>query len=104
MAGSATSRRKPEQSAAASVEAPAAEAEAEPAEEVTPGGPIGTHGAAASAAAVVTAPVAIARKAVHASGEVPYYVALGGLAVAGVVDWPVAAAIGATYWLLRRGR
>ena len=105
MTGSATSRKGADQSPAATAGARAPDAEAEPAEEVTPADPADTHETAASAtAAVVTAPIEIARQAVRASGEVPYYIALGGLAVAGIVEWPVAATIGATYWLLRHRR
>ena len=101
----ATSRKSPERVPAKTAGDRAADAEAEPLEEVTPPASTGTQETTASATtAAVNTPIEIARHAVRASGEVPYYVALGGLAVAGVVEWPVAAAIGATYWLVRHRR
>ena len=51
----------------------------------------------------VTAPLAVAAKAVPA-GPVPVALAAGALAVVGVIEWPLAAALGLGYLALRRWR
>lgn len=56
---------------------------------------------ASAAAATVLAPAAIARRVLPAKGGLPLYAGLGGLALVGVVDWPVAVAAGAGYGLAR---
>jgi hypothetical protein len=55
---------------------------------------------------VALAPVAAARTVLPAKGGLPLYLGLAGLAAAGVVEWPVAAAAGigyAGYAVLHRG-
>ena len=47
-------------------------------------------------------PVAAAGRVLTAKGGLPIYVGLGVLAVADMIDWPVAAAAGAGYAILRR--
>lgn len=53
-----------------------------------------------SATAMLT-PIAIARRVLPANGGLPLYAGLGGLALVGVIDWPVAVAAGAGYGLAR---
>jgi hypothetical protein len=50
---------------------------------------------------VIMAPVAIARRVLPAKGGIPLYAGLGALAIAGFIEWPVAAAAGAGYALAR---
>jgi hypothetical protein len=52
-----------------------------------------------TAAAVAAAPVAVTRQVLAAKGGLPLYAGLGGLALVGIIDWPVAAAAGAGYGL-----
>jgi hypothetical protein len=54
-----------------------------------------------AAAAVAAAPVAAARRVLAAKRGLPLYAGLGGLALVGIIDWPVAAAAGAGYGLAR---
>ncbi|MEV6112612.1 hypothetical protein AB0L59_08795 [Streptomyces sp. NPDC052109] len=51
----------------------------------------------------VAVPVAAAQRILPAKGGLPLYVGLGALALAGVLEWPVAAGIGIGYAVLRRG-
>jgi hypothetical protein len=53
------------------------------------------------AAAAAAAPVAAARRVLATTGGLPLYAGLGGLALAGIIDWPVALAVGAGYGLAR---
>ncbi len=59
------------------------------------------EGLADSVAAVVLLPVAVARR-VLPDRELPVYLGAGALAIAGVVDWPVAVAAGLGYAAVRR--
>jgi hypothetical protein len=54
-----------------------------------------------TAAAAAAAPVVSARRVLAAKGGLPLYAGLGGLALAGVIDWPVALAAGTGYGLAR---
>jgi hypothetical protein len=54
-----------------------------------------------TAADIVKAPVAMARRVLPAKGGIPLYAGLGALVVAGIIEWPVAAAAGAGYALAR---
>ena len=54
-----------------------------------------------TAAAAAAAPVAAARRVLAAKGGLPLYAGLGGLALAGIIDWPVALAAGTGYGLAR---
>jgi hypothetical protein len=47
-------------------------------------------------------PVRVARSVLPGQGDAVVYVAAGALGAAGVVEWPVAAAIGVGYGVLRR--
>jgi hypothetical protein len=58
-----------------------------------------TVGATVSVAKI---PVAVVRRVVPTKGGLPVYLGLGGLAVVGVVEWPVAAVAGAGFAALRR--
>ncbi|MFE5402827.1 hypothetical protein ACFQ9Z_15935 [Streptomyces sp. NPDC056580] len=51
----------------------------------------------------VTLPIAAAQRILPAKGGLPLYAGLGALALAGVLEWPVAAGIGIGYAVLRRG-
>jgi hypothetical protein len=51
--------------------------------------------------AAAAAPVAAARRVLGAKGGLPLYAGLGGLALVGVLEWPVAVAAGAGYGLAR---
>ncbi|MEU0967634.1 hypothetical protein ABZ357_20195 [Streptomyces sp. NPDC005917] len=51
----------------------------------------------------VTLPVTAAQRILPAKGGLPLYAGLGALALAGALEWPVAAGIGIGYALLRRG-
>ena len=51
--------------------------------------------------AVAKVPVVVARKVLPVNG-LPLYLGIGGLAVIGAVEWPVAAATGAGLAVLRR--
>jgi len=48
-----------------------------------------------------TVPVATARRVLPAKGGLPLYAGLGALAVASVLEWPVAIGIGIGYAVLR---
>jgi hypothetical protein len=54
-----------------------------------------------TAAAAAAAPVAAARRVLAAKGGLPLYAGLAGLALAGIIDWPVALAAGTGYGLAR---
>jgi len=54
-----------------------------------------------SAVAAAAAPVAAARRVLATKGGLPLYAGLGGLALAGIIDWPVALAAGTGYGLAR---
>lgn len=58
--------------------------------------------AADTAAALVRTPVTVARRVGPMAHGLPVYVGLGGLAVLGAVEWPVAAAAGVGFAALRR--
>lgn len=51
----------------------------------------------------VALPVAAAQRILPAKGGLPLYAGLGALALAGVLEWPVAAGIGIGYAVLRQG-
>ncbi|MEU5100536.1 hypothetical protein [Streptomyces sp. NPDC020996] len=51
----------------------------------------------------VTLPVTAAQRVLPAKGGLPLYAGLGALALAGALEWPVAAGIGIGYAVLRRG-
>ncbi|CAM5719915.1 MULTISPECIES: hypothetical protein [Streptomyces] len=51
----------------------------------------------------VTLPVTAAQRILPAKGGLPLYAGLGALALAGALEWPVAAGIGIGYAVLRRG-
>ncbi|MGE5288946.1 MAG: hypothetical protein ACM3ML_17455 [Micromonosporaceae bacterium] len=51
---------------------------------------------------IATPPIVAARRVLTAKGGLPLYLGLGVLAVADVIDWPVAAAAGVGYAVLRR--
>jgi hypothetical protein len=51
--------------------------------------------------ATAAAPVAAARRMLASKGGLPLYAGLGGLALVGVIEWPVAVAAGAGYGLAR---
>ena len=59
-------------------------------------------GAAGVAVQLVGTPVAAARRVLDAKGGLPAYLGAGVLAVAGVIQWPVAAAGSAGYAALRK--
>jgi hypothetical protein len=90
-ASSASTRSAAKQGTAAP---PAPEAPGQP--EVRPAAPVLSTVAAAAAA-----PVAAARRVLATKGGLPLYVGLGGLALAGIIDWPVALAAGTGYGLAR---
>ncbi|MGW3497339.1 hypothetical protein [Streptomyces sp. NPDC001020] len=48
-----------------------------------------------------TVPMATARRVLPAKGGLPLYTGLGALAVASVLEWPVAIGIGVGYAVLR---
>ncbi|MFI1561912.1 hypothetical protein ACH4ZX_02395 [Streptomyces sp. NPDC020490] len=52
---------------------------------------------------VITLPVTTAQRVLPAKGGLPLYAGLGALALAGALEWPVAAGIGIGYAVLRRG-
>lgn len=52
-----------------------------------------------TAAAAALTPIAAARRVLPAKGGLPLYAGLGGLALIGVIDWPIALAAGAGYGL-----
>jgi hypothetical protein len=54
-----------------------------------------------STVSAAAAPVAAARRVQGAKGGLPLYAGLGGLALVGVLEWPVAVAAGAGYGLAR---
>lgn len=54
-----------------------------------------------TAATAMMTPIAIARRILPAKGGLPVYAGLGGLALVGIVEWPVAVAAGAGYGLAR---
>lgn len=54
-----------------------------------------------TAAAAAAAPVAVARRVLATKGGLPLYAGLGGLALVGIIDWPVALAAGTGYGLAR---
>lgn len=54
-----------------------------------------------TAVTAVLTPIAVARRVLPAKGGLPLYAGLGGLALIGVLDWPVAVAAGAGYGLAR---
>ncbi|MFH7339032.1 hypothetical protein [Streptomyces sp. KHY 26] len=56
-----------------------------------------------AAQTAVTLPIAAAQRILPAKGGLPLYAGLGALALAGVLEWPVAAGIGIGYAVLRRG-
>jgi hypothetical protein len=58
--------------------------------------------AVTAAAIAVKVPVAVARRVVPTRGGLPVYLGLGGLAVVGAVEWPLAAAAGVSFAALRR--
>lgn len=51
---------------------------------------------------VVSVPVTAARQVLDRAGGLPAYVGAGVLAVAGIIEWPVAVGVGAGYAALRR--
>jgi hypothetical protein len=55
-----------------------------------------------AATSVAKAPVTVARRVIPATGGLPVYLGLGGLAVIGAVEWPLAAAAGVGFAALRR--
>ena len=73
---------------------PAPEAQDQP--EASPAAPV-----LSTAAAAAAAPVAAARRVLATKGGLPLYAGLGGLALAGIIDWPVALAAGTGYGLAR---
>jgi len=56
---------------------------------------------ASKAINAAAAPVATARRVLPANGGLPLYAGLGALAVASVLEWPVAIGIGIGYAVLR---
>jgi len=64
--------------------------------EVSPAAPV-----LSTAAATAVASVAAARRVLAAKGGLPLYAGLGGLALVGIIDWPVALAAGTGYGLAR---
>lgn len=64
--------------------------------EVSPAAPV-----LSTAAAGAAAPVAAARRVLATKGGLPLYAGLGGLALVGIIDWPVALAAGTGYGLAR---
>ena len=73
---------------------PAPEAQDQP--EVSPAAPV-----LSTAAVAAAAPAAAARRVLATKGGLPLYAGLGGLALAGIIDWPVALAAGTGYGLAR---
>jgi hypothetical protein len=73
---------------------PAPEVQDQP--EASPAAPVRSTAAVAAAA-----PVAAARRVLATKGGLPLYAGLGGLALAGIIDWPVALAAGTGYGLAR---
>jgi len=86
-ASSVSSRRAGKQGTAV---APAPQARGQ--REVSPAAPV---------LSTAVAPVAAARRVLAIKGGLPLYAGLGGLALAGVIDWPVAVAAGTGYGLAR---
>jgi hypothetical protein len=56
----------------------------------------------AAANTMVRVPVNVARRVIPTGGGMPVYLGLGGLAVVGAVEWPLAAAAGLGFAALRR--
>jgi len=56
---------------------------------------------AAPVLSTAAAPLAAARRVLATKGGLPLYAGLGGLALAGIIDWPVALAAGTGYGLAR---
>jgi hypothetical protein len=54
-----------------------------------------------TAVAAAAAPIGAARRLLAAKGGLPLYAGLGGLALVGAIEWPVAVAAGAGYGLAR---
>jgi hypothetical protein len=90
-ASSASSRGVARQDAAVP---PAPETPGQP--EMSPAAPV-----LSTAAAAAAAPVAAACRVLAIKGGLPLYAGLGGLALVGVIDWPVALAAGTGYGLAR---
>ena len=86
-AGSVSSRSAAKQETAVP---PAPDAQDQP--EVSPAGPV---------LSTAAAPIAAAGRVLAIKGGLPLYAGLGGLALAGIIDWPVALAAGAGYGLAR---
>lgn len=59
--------------------------------------------AASTAVKALTLPITTAQRILPAKGGLPLYLGLGALGLAGILEWPVAAGIGAGYAILRRG-
>jgi hypothetical protein len=78
--------------------------EADRAQRAEPSGGVldAAAGAAGAAVQLVGTPVAAARRVLDAKGGLPAYLGAGALAVAGVIQWPVAAAGSAGYAALRK--
>jgi len=55
-----------------------------------------------TAVGAVRTPVSVARRVAPVAHGLPVYLGLGGLAVVGLVEWPIAAAAGAGFAALRR--
>jgi hypothetical protein len=51
---------------------------------------------------MVKVPVSVARRVIPTGGGMPVYLGLGGLAMVGAVEWPLAAAAGLGFAALRR--
>ncbi|HEV2639153.1 MAG TPA: hypothetical protein VGX23_28695 [Actinocrinis sp.] len=64
--------------------------------------PITVDQLVAATVTVVKLPTAVVRRVVSTKRGLPVYLGIGGLAVAGVAEWPVAAAAGVGYAALRR--
>jgi len=54
------------------------------------------------AAELVAAPIAIARQVIPRVRSTKFYVGLGVVSALGVIEWPVAGALGVTYYLAKK--
>jgi len=54
------------------------------------------------AAELVAAPIAIARQVIPRGRSTKFYVGLGVVSALGVIEWPVAGALGVTYYLAKK--
>lgn len=65
-------------------------------------GSSGAPGPLGMAAELVAAPIAIARQVIPRGRSTKFYVGLGVVSALGVIEWPVAGALGVTYYLAKK--